>query len=126
LCKLFEDGAYAHQRLNLGPKGKAHGRNAKAANRTSRNSRPKSSGNMVSGSPGGVSEYRPAKPAPFVLLFRESPKKMHMSIQQVRWIFVAVLALSCVYEIPKIGVSAERTQRMTQDITGETNRKPTA
>ena len=32
--KLFDDGAYAHQRLNLGTKGKAHGRNAKASNRT--------------------------------------------------------------------------------------------
>jgi hypothetical protein len=32
--KLFEDGAYVHQRLNLGTKGKAHGRNAKASNRT--------------------------------------------------------------------------------------------
>ena len=29
-----DDGAYAHQRLNLGTKGKAHGRNAKASNRT--------------------------------------------------------------------------------------------
>jgi hypothetical protein len=26
--------AYAHQRLNLGTKGKAHGRNTKASNRT--------------------------------------------------------------------------------------------
>ena len=34
MSKLFEDGAYAHQRLNLGTKGKAHGRNAKASNRT--------------------------------------------------------------------------------------------
>jgi hypothetical protein len=32
--KPFDDGAYAHQRLNLGTKGKAHGRNAKASNRT--------------------------------------------------------------------------------------------
>ena len=34
MSKLFGDGAYAHQRLNLGTKGKAHGRNAKASNRT--------------------------------------------------------------------------------------------
>ena len=34
MSKLFEDGAYAHQRLNHGTKGKAHGRNAKASNRT--------------------------------------------------------------------------------------------
>jgi hypothetical protein len=32
--KPFDDGVYAHQRLNLGTKGKAHGRNAKALNRT--------------------------------------------------------------------------------------------
>jgi hypothetical protein len=32
--KLFADGAYAHQRLDHGTKGKAHGRNAKASNRT--------------------------------------------------------------------------------------------
>jgi hypothetical protein len=32
--KPFDGGAYAHQRLNLGTKGKAHGRNAKASNRT--------------------------------------------------------------------------------------------
>jgi len=32
--KLFDDGAYVHQRLNLGTKRKAHGRNAKASNRT--------------------------------------------------------------------------------------------
>jgi hypothetical protein len=30
----FEVGAYAHQRLNLAANGKAHGRNAKASNRT--------------------------------------------------------------------------------------------
>ena len=34
MSKLFDDGAYAHQRLNLGTKGKAHRRNAKASNRT--------------------------------------------------------------------------------------------
>jgi hypothetical protein len=34
MSKLFDDGAYAHQRLNLGTKGKTHGRNAKASNRT--------------------------------------------------------------------------------------------
>jgi hypothetical protein len=34
MSKLFDDGAYAHQRLNLGTKGKAHGRNTKASNRT--------------------------------------------------------------------------------------------
>ncbi len=34
MSKPFDDGAYAHQRLNLGTKGKAHGRNAKASNRT--------------------------------------------------------------------------------------------
>jgi hypothetical protein len=34
MSKPFADGAYAHQRLNLGTKGKAHGRNAKASNRT--------------------------------------------------------------------------------------------
>ena len=34
MSKLFEDGAYVHQHLNLGTKGKAHGRNAKASNRT--------------------------------------------------------------------------------------------
>ena len=34
MSKLFDGGAYAHQRLNLGAKGKAHGRNAKASNRT--------------------------------------------------------------------------------------------
>ena len=38
MSKLFDGGAYAHQRLNLGTMGKAHGRNAKASNRTSRNS----------------------------------------------------------------------------------------
>jgi hypothetical protein len=37
LPKLFDDGAYAHQRLNLETKGKAHGRNAKASNRTTGN-----------------------------------------------------------------------------------------
>jgi len=35
--KPFDDGTYAHQRLNLGTKGKAHGRNAKASNRTTGN-----------------------------------------------------------------------------------------
>ena len=34
VSKPLADEAYAHQRLNLGPKGKAHGRNAKASNRT--------------------------------------------------------------------------------------------
>ena len=34
MSKLFDGGAYAHQRLNHGTKGKAHGRNAKASNRT--------------------------------------------------------------------------------------------
>jgi hypothetical protein len=34
MSKLFEDGEYVHQHLNLGTKGKAHGRNAKASNRT--------------------------------------------------------------------------------------------
>src|SRR6516164_10961499 len=34
MSKLFDGGAYAHQRLNLGTKGKAHRRNAKASNRT--------------------------------------------------------------------------------------------
>ncbi len=34
MSKLVEDGAYVHQHLNLGTKGKAHGRNAKASNRT--------------------------------------------------------------------------------------------
>ena len=34
MSKPFDDGAYAHQRLNLRTKGKAHGRNAKASNRT--------------------------------------------------------------------------------------------
>ena len=34
MSKLFEDGAYVHQHLNLGTKRKAHGRNAKASNRT--------------------------------------------------------------------------------------------
>ena len=32
--KPFDDGAYAYQRLNLGTKGKAHGRNVKVSNRT--------------------------------------------------------------------------------------------
>ena len=34
MSKLFANGAYAHQRLNLGTTGKAHGRNTKASNRT--------------------------------------------------------------------------------------------
>ena len=34
MSKLFEDGADVHQHLNLGTKGKAHGRIAKASNRT--------------------------------------------------------------------------------------------
>ena len=34
MSKLFDDGAYVHQHLNLGTKGKAHERNAKASNRT--------------------------------------------------------------------------------------------
>jgi hypothetical protein len=37
MSKLFDDGAYVHQRLNLGTKGKAHRRNAKASNRTTGN-----------------------------------------------------------------------------------------
>ena len=34
MSKPFEGGAYANQRLNLGANGKAHGRKAKASNRT--------------------------------------------------------------------------------------------
>jgi hypothetical protein len=34
MSKPFEVGAYVHQRLNLVANGKAHGRNAKASNRT--------------------------------------------------------------------------------------------
>ena len=34
MSKQFEVGAYVHQRLNLVANGEAHGRNAKASNRT--------------------------------------------------------------------------------------------
>src|ERR1700692_2916009 len=34
MSKPFDVGAYVHQRLNLVANGKAHGRNAKASNRT--------------------------------------------------------------------------------------------
>src|SRR5229473_7944055 len=34
MSKPFAVGAYVHQRLNLAANGKAHGRNAKASNRT--------------------------------------------------------------------------------------------
>ena len=51
MSKPFDDGAYAHQRLNLGTKGKAHGRNAKASNRTCEM--------RLSGIIGGPRETRP-------------------------------------------------------------------